>query len=68
MANVRVFVILRLREGLTPSIKITVLTFRVNQKFLERSWVFIFLEYTKKLSESNLAFVVVLVPEAKGLD
>ena len=68
MASVRVFVILRLREGLTPSIKITVLTFRVNQKFLERSWVFIFLEYAKKLSESNLAFVVVLVPEAKGLD
>ena len=68
MANVRVFVILRLREGFTPSIKITVLTFRVNQKFLERSWVFIFLEHAKKLSESNLAFVVVLVPEAKGLD
>ena len=68
MASVRVFVILRLREGLTPSIKITVLTFRVNQKFLERSWVFIFLEYAKTLSESNLAFVVVLVPEAKGLD
>ena len=68
MANVRVFVILRLREGLTPSIKITVLTFPVNQKFLERSWVFSFLEYAKKLSESNLAFVVVLVPEAKGLD
>ena len=68
MANVRVFVILRLREGLTPSIKITVLTFRVNQKFLERSWVFIFLEYAKKHPESNLAFVVVLVPEAKGLD
>ena len=48
-----------------PSLKVTVLTFLVKNGKMKLSGESIFLEYAKKLKESNLVLVVVL--ESKGL-
>ena len=71
LSNVRRLIILRSGKVFTsPPIKITLPTFMAKKSAMKESVFFVclfFFDNKRKIFKSNLVFVVVFVPESKGL-